>query len=81
MGIKPTKSGLQSLCLIIEQEHKSNTNHIGYFHQNIFKYIGKDWSVLDSGYDIVNEKKHYYIEMKNKHNTMNSSSSQKSILK
>ena len=25
---------------IIRQIDKSNTNHIGYFHQNIFKHIG-----------------------------------------
>ena len=30
---------------IIRQMDKSNTNHIGYFHQNIFKYINKNWSV------------------------------------
>lgn len=66
---------------IIRQMDKSNTNHIGYFHQNIFKYIGKDWSIPKTGYDIINTKKHYYIEMKNKHNTMNSSSSQKSYIK
>ncbi len=66
---------------VIRQLDKSNTNHIGYFHQNIFKYIGKGWSVPDLGYDIINTKKHYYIEMKNKHNTMNSSSSQKTYMR
>jgi len=25
---------------IIRQLDKSNTNHIGYFHQNIFKFVG-----------------------------------------
>ena len=39
---------------IIRQMDKSNTNHIGYFHQNIFKYIGLGWEVPKSGYDIVN---------------------------
>jgi len=31
---------------IIRQMDKSNTNHIGYFHQNIFKYIDGEWNVL-----------------------------------
>lgn len=62
---------------IIRQIDKSNTNHIGYFHQNMFNHIGDGWVVPDSGYDIVNEEEKIYVEMKNKHNTMNSSSSQK----
>jgi len=62
---------------IIRQMDKSNTNHIGYFHQNIFSYFGNGWSVPVNGYDVVNLDKNYYVEMKNKHNTMNSSSSQK----
>ena len=72
----------ESLEGIIEKEierqiDKSNTNHIGYFHQNIFKYIGEDWKVPSSGFDLINEKKKIYVEMKNKHNTMNSSSAEK----
>ena len=66
---------------IIRQMDKSNTNHIGYFHQNIFNHIGDGWSVPKKGYDIVNLGKHYYVEMKNKHNTMNSSSSQKTYMR
>jgi len=66
---------------IIRQMDKSNTNHIGYFHQNIFKYIGKNWEVPKTGYDIINKKLKYYVEMKNKHNTMNSSSSQKTYMR
>ena len=66
---------------IIRQCDKSNTNLIGYFHQNIFKYLHNDWKVPDKGYDIVNEKNSMYIEMKNKHNTMNSSSVQKIYMK
>jgi hypothetical protein len=62
---------------IIRQIDKSNTNHIGYFHQNMFNHIGDGWVVPNSGYDIVNEEEKIYVEMKNKHNTMNSSSSQK----
>lgn len=67
---------------VIRQLDKSNTNHIGYFHQNIFRYIGGgDWEVLDQGYDIVNLKQQIFVEMKNKHNTMNSSSSQKTYMR
>ena len=66
---------------IIRQLDKSNTNHIGYFHQNIFKFVGNGWAVPDQGYDIVNESKKIYVEMKNKHNTMNSSSSKNTYLR
>lgn len=63
------------------QIDKSNTNHIGYFHQNIFKYAGNGWKVLEKGFDVVNDTLHIYVEMKNKHNTMNSASSQKTYMK
>ncbi len=66
---------------IIRQMDKSNTNHIGYFHQNIFKYMNKNWSVPKEGFDLINETEKIYVEMKNKHNTMNSSSSQKTYIK
>jgi hypothetical protein len=66
---------------IIRQMDKSNTNHIGYFHQNIFKYIDSSWNVPKQGFDLVNEKEKIYVEIKNKHNTMNSSSSQKTYMK
>ena len=66
---------------IVRQMDKSNTNHIGYFHQNIFNHIGDGWSVPTNGYDIVNLGDNYYVEMKNKHNTMNSSSSQKTYMR
>jgi hypothetical protein len=72
----------KSIKEIIESEinrqlDKSNTNYIGYFHQNIFHYIGRErgWVVPKEGYDVVNESEHIYVEIKNKHNTMNSSSS------
>lgn len=65
---------------VLRQIDKSNTNHIGYFHQNLFKYIGEDWYVPEKGFDICNDVKHFYIEMKNKHNTMNSSSAQKTYI-
>ena len=65
---------------IIRQMDKSNTNHIGYFHQNIFKYIDGEWTVPQQGFDLINEKEKMYVEMKNKHNTMNSSSAQKTYI-
>lgn len=57
------------------QLDKSNSNIIGYFHQNMFNYLGgKEWEVPKEGFDIINKEKKIYVEMKNKHNTMNSSS-------
>lgn len=64
----------------VRQIDKSNTNHIGYFHQNIFKYF-VGWNVPKQGFDVVNESKKIYVEMKNKHNTMNSASAQKTYIK
>jgi len=66
---------------VLRQLDKSNTNQIGYFHQNIFNHIGEGWSVPREGYDVVNKSKLIYVEMKNKHNTMNSSSSQKTYMR
>jgi len=66
------------------QIDKSNTNHIGYFHQNLFRYAGNGWEVPAngvSGFDVQNPDRHIYAELKNKHNTMNSSSSQKTYMK
>jgi hypothetical protein len=65
---------------ILRQLDKSNTNHIGYFHQNIFKYLGNGWRVPVEGFDVVNDTQKIYVEMKNKHNTMNSSSAQKTYM-
>lgn len=62
---------------IVRQLDKSNNNHIGYFHQNIFRYIASGWVVPEKGFDVVNEKEKIFVEIKNKHNTMNSNSSQK----
>lgn len=70
---------IESEC--IRQIDKSNTNKIGYFHQNLFNYAGNGWEVPETGFDVVNDKLHIYVEMKNKHNTMNSSSSQKTYMK
>ena len=66
---------------IMRQMDKSNTNHIGYFHQNILQYFGNGWSVPKVGFDVVNETQKIFVEMKNKHNTMNSSSSQKTYMR
>ncbi len=81
---------------IFRQRDKSNNNDIGYFHQRIFQYIegchvpdnGKEggWDVVfqkDSGImlpdgDMVHT---IYVEMKNKHNTMNSSAAGKTYIK
>ena len=65
----------------IRQMDKSNNNHIGYFHQNLFRYAGNGWTVPEQGFEVVNEERHIYVEMKNKHNTMNSAASQKTYMK
>lgn len=81
---------------IFRQRDKANNNDIGYFHQRIFQYIsnchvpenGKEggWDVIytnDGGVtlpdgDVVHN---VYVEMKNKHNTMNSASAGKTYIK
>ena len=81
---------------VFRQRDKSNNNDIGYFHQRIFQYMadchvpdnGKEggWDVIfqkDSGItlpegDVVHT---VYVEMKNKHNTMNSSAAAKTYIK
>ena len=65
----------------IRQIDKANTNHIGYFHQNLFQYAGNDWYVPEKGFDVANDTQKIYVEMKNKHNTMNSSSAQSTYMK
>lgn len=81
---------------IFRQRDKSNNNDIGYFHQLIFKYI-KNCSVpkngKDGGWDVIYKNSDgillpdgsivhtIYVEMKNKHNTMNSSSAGKTFIK
>lgn len=67
---------------INRQRDKSNNNAIGYFHQNIFKYIN-NCKVPKEGWDVIYENLEtvYYIEMKNKHNTMNSSSAKSTYIK
>ena len=65
----------------IRQIDKTNSNRIGYFHQNLFKYAGNGWEVPTVGFDVINNEGHIYAELKNKHNTMNSASSQKTYMK
>ena len=81
---------------IFRQRDKSNTNEIGYFHQKIFSYI-ENCTVpangQQGGWDVIykpetpisidenNKVSTVYVEMKNKHNTMNSSASAKTYLK
>lgn len=65
----------------IRQMDKHNNNHVGYFHQNLFRYAGNGWKVPNEGFDVVNDNLHIFVEMKNKHNTMNSAASQKTYMK
>ena len=64
---------------LIRQIDKSVTNDIGKFHQDIFNYI-TGWTVPKKGFDLENAEKGIYVELKNKHNTMNSASSQKTYM-
>ncbi len=81
---------------IFRQRDKSNNNDIGYFHQYMFKYI-KNCSVPangdEGGWDVIYYNPNgitmpdgtvvhrVYVEMKNKHNTMNSASASKTFIK
>ena len=71
---QPVKETIEEECL--RQIDKANNNHIGYFHQNIFKYTKNGWEVPEKGFDVINDTRHIYAELKNKHNTLNSSSAQ-----
>ena len=63
---------------INRQIDRTNSNTIGYFNQNMFKYI-KNCEVPKQGFDVIytnpNNGEKIYVEMKNKHNTMNNDSS------
>lgn len=68
---------------LVRQRDKTNTNAIGYFHQNLFKYID-NCEVPNVGFDVIYTRSNgsrVYVEMKNKHNTMNSFAAQKTFLK
>lgn len=64
----------------IRQIDKANSNVLGYFHQNLFKLVGNGWSVPEKGFDIVNEQRKLYVELKTKHNTMNASAARDTML-
>lgn len=77
------QEAIQAEC--VRQIDKTNNNRIGYFHQYLFKYAGHGWEVPKNGdlggFDIVNDELHLYIEMKNKHNTMNAASASDTYVK
>lgn len=81
---------------IFRQRDKSNNNDIGYFHQRIFQYIDKcrvPDNGKEGGWDVIYQDEEgialpdgdivhtVYVEMKNKHNTMNSASAGKTYIK
>lgn len=81
---------------IFRQRDKSNNNDIGYFHQRIFQYIDKcrvPENGKEGGWDVIYQNEDgivlpdgdvvhtVYVEMKNKHNTMNSASAGKTFIK
>ena len=81
---------------IFRQRDKSNNNDIGYFHQRIFQYIPNCHVPLngeEGGWDVIYKNPKgipmpdgsvvhtVYVEMKNKHNTMNSASAGKTFIK
>lgn len=81
---------------IFRQRDKANNNDIGYFHQRIFRYIDKchvPENGSEGGWDVIVKDKDgislpdgdtvhtIYVEMKNKHNTMNSSAAGKTYIK
>lgn len=78
---------------ISRQRDKSVNNSIGYFHQNLFSYLDgcivpkEGWDVIyrnDNGITVsdgAGTVHTCYVEMKNKHNTMNSASSAKTYMK
>lgn len=70
---------IESEC--IRQIDKTNNNHIGYFHQNLFSYAGNGWYIPKTGFDVANEERKIYVEMKNKHNTMSFASAHATYIK
>lgn len=81
---------------IFRQRDKANNNDIGYFHQHIFQYISNcevppngtkgGWDVIwdvPSGVTLPDGSvvHRVYVELKNKHNTMNSASAGKTYIK
>lgn len=81
---------------IFRQRDKANNNDIGYFHQRMFQYINNcrvPENGEEGGWDVIYQNKegiilpdgdvvhNIYVEMKNKHNTMNSASAGKTYIK
>ena len=81
---------------IFRQRDKSNNNDIGYFHQYMFKYIENCCVPAngdEGGWDVIYSNPNgiampdgtvvhrVYVEMKNKHNTMNSAAASKTFIK
>lgn len=81
---------------IFRQRDKSNNNDIGYFHQRIFQYINNCHvpdNGIEGGWDVIFQVPEgitlpegdivhtVYVEMKNKHNTMNSAAAGKTYIK
>lgn len=81
---------------IFRQRDKSNNNDIGYFHQRIFQYINNCHvpdNGTEGGWDVIFQVSEgitlpegdivhtVYVEMKNKHNTMNSAAAGKTYIK
>lgn len=81
---------------IFRQRDKSNNNEVGYFHQRLFEYVANcevppngvkgGWDVIytiDSGYQLDGDTTVHkiYVEMKNKHNTLNGASAGKTLIK
>ncbi|NMG22591.1 Eco47II family restriction endonuclease [Brasilonema bromeliae] len=54
------------------QSQKTVQNQIGYFHQNILGSI-PGWRVLPQGFDICNDTRQIFAEIKNKYNTVKGS--------
>ncbi len=75
---KSIQQAVEDECF--RQIDKSNSTKIGYFHQYLFRYAKNGWNVPKAGFDVENERLHIYAEIKNKHNTMNSSSSQRTYM-
>ena len=81
---------------IFRQRDKSNNNDIGYFHQRVFQYINNCHvpdNGTEGGWDVIFQVPEgitlpegdvvhtVYVEMKNKHNTMNSAAAGKTYIK
>lgn len=75
---KSIKEVIEDEC--IRQLDKANSNLLGYFHQNIFKLVGNGWTVPALGFDVVNNRRKIFVEMKTKHNTMNAAASRDTYL-